>query len=62
MSWRSRGRGCSSPAVRRCCTSRGGYRELTGADAGRANRFDLSEQLIELLTEREWLLVVDEAQ
>jgi Cdc6-like AAA superfamily ATPase len=37
------------------------FRELTGADAGRANRFDLSEQLIELLTEREWLLVVDEA-
>jgi hypothetical protein len=38
------------------------YRELTGADPGRANRFDLSEQLIALLTDREWLLVVDEAQ
>ena len=38
------------------------YRELTGAEPGRANRFDLSEQLIGLLTEREWLLVVDEAQ
>jgi hypothetical protein len=38
------------------------YREVTGADAGRANRFDLSEQLIELLTDHEWLLVVDEAQ
>ena len=38
------------------------YRELTGADPGRANRFDLSERLIGLLTDREWLLVVDEAQ
>jgi len=38
------------------------YRELTGADPGRANRFDLSERLIALLTDREWLLVVDEAQ
>jgi hypothetical protein len=38
------------------------YRELTGADPGRANRFDLSEQLIDVLADREWLLVVDEAQ
>jgi hypothetical protein len=38
------------------------YRELTGADPGRANRFDLSEQLIALLAGREWLLIVDEAQ
>jgi hypothetical protein len=38
------------------------YRELAGADPGRANRFDLSERLIGLLTDREWLLVVDEAQ
>jgi len=38
------------------------YRELTGADPGRANRFDLSEELIALLAGRKWLLVVDEAQ
>jgi hypothetical protein len=38
------------------------YRELTGADPGRANRFELSEELIALLAGREWLLVVDEAQ
>ena len=38
------------------------YRELTGAEPGRANRFDLSEKLIALLADREWLLVVDEAQ
>ncbi len=38
------------------------YRELTGADPGRANRFELSEELITLLAGREWLLVVDEAQ
>jgi type II secretory pathway predicted ATPase ExeA len=38
------------------------YRELIGADPGRANRFDLSEELIALLAGREWLLVVDEAQ
>jgi hypothetical protein len=38
------------------------YRELTGADPGRASRFDLSEELIGLLAGREWLLVVDEAQ
>lgn len=38
------------------------YRELAGADPGRANRFELSEQLIALLAQREWLLIVDEAQ
>jgi AAA domain len=38
------------------------YRELTGADPGRANRFELSEELVTLLAGREWLLVVDEAQ
>jgi hypothetical protein len=38
------------------------YRELTGADPGRANRFELSEELITLLAGDEWLLVVDEAQ
>jgi hypothetical protein len=38
------------------------YRELTGADPGRANRFELSEELLGLLAGREWLLVVDEAQ
>jgi hypothetical protein len=38
------------------------YRELTGADPGRANRFELSEELIALLAGREWLLVVVEAQ
>ena len=38
------------------------YRELTDADPGRANRFELSEELIALLAGREWLLVVDEAQ
>jgi DNA transposition AAA+ family ATPase len=38
------------------------HRELTGADPGRANRFELSEELIGLLAGREWLLVVDEAQ
>jgi hypothetical protein len=56
------GRGCSSRAALRCCTSRRLYRELTGADPGRANRFELSEELIALLAGREWLLVVDEAQ
>jgi hypothetical protein len=38
---------------------------LPGADRtdpGRANRFELSEELIALLAGREWLLVVDEAQ
>jgi len=38
------------------------YRELAGADPGRANRFELSEELIALLAQREWLLIVDEAQ
>jgi hypothetical protein len=38
------------------------YRELTGADPARGNRFELSEELIALLAGREWLLVVDEAQ
>jgi len=38
------------------------YRELAGVDPRRANRFDLSEELIALLAAREWLLIVDEAQ
>jgi len=38
------------------------YRELAGADPRRANRFDLSEELIALLAGSEWLLIVDEAQ
>ncbi|MGH2948338.1 MAG: AAA family ATPase [Solirubrobacteraceae bacterium] len=38
------------------------YRELAGADPRRANRFDLSEDLIALLAARERLLIVDEAQ
>lgn len=38
------------------------YRELAGAEPGRANRFELSEDLIALLAGRDWLLIVDEAQ
>ena len=37
------------------------YRELTGTDPGRANRFERPGELIALLAGREWL-VVDEAQ
>ena len=36
--------------------------ELTGTAPGRANRFDLSDELIDVLSSRDRLVVVDEAQ
>lgn len=35
---------------------------LTGDEPRRANRFELSDELIDLLSDRGWLIVVDEAQ